>query len=165
LNVQTSPALVIISAMITPALLILGSGSLVATALLRLGRAVDRARALLLLSEQERQKLGCSEQILAHWLDAYARRAFIAERAVLAFFIAVGTFVLDCLSIAVDRYAGNRLTWLPVSLTIGGMLMMLCGAYCMVVESRLGGIQIREEIQRRLPASHKQGNPGPPESE
>ena len=41
-----SAAQAIISAMITPALLILASGSLIATALVRLARVVDRVRKL-----------------------------------------------------------------------------------------------------------------------
>jgi Protein of unknown function (DUF2721) len=41
-----SPAQTMIAAMITPALLILASGSLIATALVRLGRVVDRVRKL-----------------------------------------------------------------------------------------------------------------------
>jgi|SRR5579872_5879926 len=146
---QSSPALVIISAMITPALLILGSASLVATALQRLARAVDRARILLQFPDAEAQRLGYAEETLNRWLDRHLRRSIIAERAVLVFFAAVGTFVLDCLSIAVDHSLGNSLTWLPVSLTILGMLMMLCGACLMVLESRLASIQIHEEIQHR----------------
>lgn len=42
-----SPALAIISAMITPAILILASGNLVNSTLTRLGRIVDRTRALI----------------------------------------------------------------------------------------------------------------------
>jgi len=146
---QSSPALVIISAMITPALLILGSASLVATALQRLGRAVDHARILLQTANTEAEKSGYSDEMITRWLDSYRKRSITAERAVFVFFSAVGIFVLDCLSIALDHSLGNRLTWLPVSLTILGMLLMLCGAYFMVLESRLGSIQIHEEIQQR----------------
>ncbi len=147
LNNASSPALIIISAMITPALLILGSGSLVATALQRLARAVDRARVILQLSDEEARKLGWTQDESKRWLERYATRSVIAERAVTAFFFAVGIFVLDCLSIAVDRYFADMLTWLPVSLTIIGMFMILTGAYFMVLESRLATLQIREEIQ------------------
>lgn len=146
---QTSPALVIISAMITPALLILGSGSLVATALQRLGRAVDRARFLLQLSDTEAQKFGWTDETLKRWLRRHSERSIIGERAVSSFFAAVGVFVADCLSIAVDYYSANALTWLPVSLTIIGMVFMLCGAYLMLLESRLASAQIRDEIQSR----------------
>jgi hypothetical protein len=41
-----SPSQAIIAAMITPALLILALGSLIATALVRLARVVDRVRKL-----------------------------------------------------------------------------------------------------------------------
>ena len=135
--------------MITPALLILGSGSLVATALQRLGRAVDRARFLLQLSDAEVQKFGWTEETVSRWLDRHSERSIVAERAVTCFFIAVGTFVADCLSIALDYYFAHSLTWLPVSLTILGMALMLLGAYFMLAESRLATAQIREEMQRR----------------
>ncbi len=141
----SSQAVLIISAMITPALLILGSASLVATALQRLARAIDRARAMLQLSDGEVNRLG--QDVSRRWLDRYATRSLMAERAVTAFFLAVGLLVIDCLSIAIDRYFADTLTWLPVSLTIIGMGMILAGAYFMVQESRLANLQIREEIQ------------------
>lgn len=142
-----SPAVLIISAMITPALLILGSASLVATALQRLARAIDRARAMLQLSDEEARRLGQTQDMSKRWLERYATRSLMAERAVTAFFLAVGLLVIDCLSIAIDRYFADTLTWLPVSLTILGMGMILAGAYFMVQESRLANLQIREEIQ------------------
>jgi hypothetical protein len=108
---------------------------------------VDRARTVIQLSEDEIKRLGWTEEERRRWLTRYTERSLIAERAVAAFFLAVGTFVLDCLSIAVDRYFAYALTWLPVSLTIIGMFLMLSGAYCMVLESRLASLQIREEIQ------------------
>jgi hypothetical protein len=147
LSNANSPALIIISAMMTPALLILGSASLVATALQRLARAVDRARAILQLSEEEARKLGWTPDVSKRWLERYATRSLMAERAVTAFVLAVGILVLDGLSIAVDRYLADRLTWLPVSLTIISMCMILAGAYFMVQESRLANLQLREEIQ------------------
>jgi hypothetical protein len=150
LSNANSPALIIISAMITPALLILGSASLVATALQRLARAVDRARALLQLSEEEATKMGWTPDVSKRWLERYATRSLIAERAVTAFFFAVGILVLDCLSIAIDRYFADRLTWLPVSLTIISMCMIIVGAYFMLQESRLATLQIREEIQHPI---------------
>lgn len=147
MNSTSSQAVIIISAMITPALLILGSASLVATALQRLARAIDRARAMLQLSDEEAGRLGQTQDVSKRWLERYAIRSLMAERAVTAFFLAVGLLVIDCLSIAVDRYFADTLTWLPVSLTILGMCMIFAGAYFMVQESRLANLQIREEIQ------------------
>ena len=147
LSNANSPALIIISAMITPALLILGSASLVATALQRLARAVDRSRTLLSLSEEQARQQGWTQDMSKRWLARYTARSVMAERAVTAFFLAVGILVLGCLSIAADRAFADTLTWLPVSLTIIGMGMILAGAYFMIQESRLATLQIREEIQ------------------
>ncbi len=153
MNNTSSLAVAIISAMITPALLILGSASLVATALQRLTRAVDRARAILQLSDEEIKRQGLTLEMKKRWLERYTTRSLLAERAVTAFFLAVGTLILGCLSIAIDRYFDGMLTWLPVSLTIIAMSMIFAGAYLMVRESRLATLQIREEIQ--YPAEKK----------
>ena len=63
-----SPAQSVIAAMITPALLILGSASLVATALVRLARAVDRARAVI-------ATIGSSERAGCDGTTTHARLA------------------------------------------------------------------------------------------
>ncbi len=147
MNNLASPAQLIIAAMISPALLILGSASLVATALVRLARAVDRARTLMLVSPEDAAKYGWTDALISTWIERYAERSMVAERAVTALFGAVGTFVLACLTIAIDHYFHNHLTWLPVGLTVLGMFFILLAAYYMVRESHLSTMQIREELQ------------------
>jgi hypothetical protein len=142
----SSAAIGIISAMITPSLLILASGSLVASALMRLGRSVDRSRAL--VSQIEGGQMTVPRETLLRWFARYEQRGINAERAIGMFFAAVAVFVSDCLSIALDRAFHGEVAWLPVSLTIVGMILLLIGASFMVLESRLGGAQIREEIAR-----------------
>ncbi len=132
-----SPSQAIIAAMITPALLILASGSLIATALVRLARVVDRLRRL---AEADRANIDARE------LDRHERRAILAERAVTLFFIAVGVFVLAGFTIAIDHFADDRLTWLPVSVTTLGMCLLIAGSVAMVGECRLATEQIRLEI-------------------
>ncbi len=146
-HISPSPALLVISAMVTPALLILGTGSLVATSLQRLSRAVDRARWLALLSKEDMARLGWTRETTAPWLRRYGKRAVIAERAVRSFFFAVALLVLTCLMIALDHFLGNTIGWLPISCTVLGMVFMLFGAYCMVLECRLASIQVHDEIQ------------------
>jgi len=140
-----SAAQSVIAAMITPALLILGAASLVATALVRLARVVDRSRVL--IGAIEAGSVTDSGAMRTS-LDRHERRALYAERSVGLFFTAVVIFVAACLSIGIDHFAGNALTWLPVSLTIGGMAVLIAGAAYMVAESRLGSQQIIEEIVR-----------------
>jgi hypothetical protein len=146
-----SPAQGVIAGMITPALLILASASLVATALVRLGRVVDRSRLLIAALETG----NVADMAALHvTLANHQRRAVFAERSVALFFLAVLIFVLDCLTIGLDHFSGDRLTWLPISFTIGGMALLCAGAAFMVIESRLGARQIIAEIaqaRRRLP--------------
>jgi hypothetical protein len=138
-----SPAQSVVAAMITPALLILASGSLVATALVRLARVVDRSRVLIAAIDAGH---AADARDLRRSLDRNERRALYAERSVGLFFVAVVVFVLDCLSIGIDHFAGDTLTWIPVVLTIGGMIVLLAGAAYIVAESQLGARQIVEEI-------------------
>ena len=139
-----SPAQAVVAAMITPALLILASGSLVATALVRLGRVVDRSRVLIAAIGADHV---ADPGQLRNALDLHQRRALYAERSVGLFFIAVVVFVLDCLSIGLDHFAGDALTAIPILITILGMLVLVAGAAYMVAESQLGSRQIVQEIE------------------
>ena len=142
-----SSATATIAAMITPALLILGSASLVASALARMARVVDRARVLTaFIDEGKCSTGGLTPDQLRLWLGRHAARARYAERSVLLLYSAVVVFVATCLSIALDRIAGDSLNWLPISLAILGTLLLLGGGAWMVVESRLSGEQIQDEI-------------------
>jgi Protein of unknown function (DUF2721) len=128
----------IIAAMITPALLILASGSLIATALLRLARVVDRVRKL--------GEVGAPTN-LADELRRHRRRAELAERAVRLYFAAVLCFVLAGFGIAVDHFVADRLTWVPVALTTIGMGLIVAGSIAMLAECRSAAAQIESEIR------------------
>jgi hypothetical protein len=75
-------------------------------------------------------------------------RARYAERSIALFYGAVVVFIATCLSIALDRIAGEALAWLPISLAIPGTFLLLGGGAWMVAESRLAGDQIQEEIRQ-----------------
>jgi uncharacterized membrane protein YedE/YeeE len=134
-----SPAQAMIAAMITPALLILASGSLIATALVRLARVVDRVRKV---SEPPDAPPDVGE------LRRHERRALLAERAVALYFFAVLCFVVAGFAIAIDHATGDRLAWLPVLVTTLGMCLIVAGSAAMLAECRLAIAQIREEIAR-----------------
>ena len=147
----SSPAIALIAAMITPAVLILASASLVASALVRMGRVVDRARSLVALAHEETlEKAGVTADVLRAWLQDHARRARHAELAIALLYGAVVSFIATCLSIAADRAVSGSLAWLPVSLAVLGTLLLFGGGAEMVVESRLSGKQIQDEIRRAL---------------
>jgi hypothetical protein len=131
-----SAAQAIVGAMITPALLIMASGSLIATALVRLARVVDHVRAL----------GSAGGAVSRDDLDRHERRILLAGRAVWILFAAVVCFVLAGFAIPVDHFAGNRLLFLPVGMTTLGMAMIVAGAAVMLVECRLASVQIQREI-------------------
>jgi hypothetical protein len=134
-----SPAQAVIAAMITPALLILASASLIATALVRLSRIVDRIRKL--AEGRDGARLDRATE-----LDRHERRARLALLAVTLFFCAVAVVVAAGISIAFDRALGGTVAWLPLALTFLGMALIVAGAASMVVESAYSAQQIAAEI-------------------
>jgi hypothetical protein len=133
-----SAAQAIIAAIITPALLILASGSLIATALVRLARVVDRV-----------PKLSEAPGVCVAPVDLlrHERRALLTERAIALYFWAVVCFVVVGFTIAIDHFAGDRLTWLRVIITTFGMCLIEAGSGLMVRECRLATAQIQSEIK------------------
>ena len=106
MGTQTAPsaAVATIAAMITPALLILGSASLVASALVRMARVVDRARVLaLMVRDGAFEKIGATPDELGRWLVALRRRAGNIEASIAVLYAAIVIFVATCLAIALVR--------------------------------------------------------------
>jgi hypothetical protein len=149
--ITSSDAVALIAAMITPGLLILGSASLVASALARMARVVDRARFLAAFAQEGTwEKLGATRPQLRGWLERHAIRARYTERSIALLYAAIVVFIATCLSIIVVRGVYERLSWLPIALAVAGTLLLLGGGTWMVAESRLSGQQIAEEIDHAL---------------
>jgi hypothetical protein len=149
-----TPATGTIAAMITPALLIMGSSSLVASALTRMARVVDRARWLAqTLETNDPKRAGVPLPILRGWLEGHGKRARFIARSIASLYAAVVVFVAACLSIALDRFSGGSLNWLPITLAVLGTLLLLTGGAWMVAESHLSDRQIQDEIRLALERS------------
>src|ERR1700722_12772600 len=92
-----SAAVAMITAMITPALLLLGSASLVASALMRMARVVDRARILgAIVQEGALDKIGVTQDQMRSWLESHAIRARYAEFAITLLYAAIVIFISTC---------------------------------------------------------------------
>ena len=90
--------------MVTPALMILAAASLASSALLRMGRIVDRARLLaLMVHEGKLDQLGASSDVVARWLKTYRARAQRTALAVFALYAAIVLFVGACLLIGLQH--------------------------------------------------------------
>src|SRR5450631_3793412 len=98
-SVSQSAGVATIAAMITPALLLLGSASLVASALMRMARVVDRTRVLASIThEGALDKIGVTPVQMRSWLDRHAQRARYAERSITLLYSAIVVFISTCLS-------------------------------------------------------------------
>jgi len=142
-----------LTAMITPALLISATGSLVLSTSTRLGRVVDRVRELerrlseLILTE-DRDKVPLYEkriETVVHLLDKVTSRARILQRAQGAFYYGLGFFVLTSVTIAVAGLF-NIYRWLPIPVGIVGILFLLYGSMQMLRETRMATATINAEM-------------------
>ncbi len=142
----------------TPAILVLGAASLVASALVRMARVVDRARWLTtIVHEGNWEKVGVPRDRIRLWLERHAQRSRYVERSIALLYGSVVLFIATCLSIVLDQATGGRLSWLPTSLALLGTLLLLVGATWMVAESRLSGTQIQDEIGHALAIMERKG--------
>ncbi len=142
-----APTLAIISAMITPAILILASGNLVASTLQRLGRIVDRSRALVDRLEAQRPTASvAASRAIEETVRLYRRRALFVSRALSAYYAAIGLFIVTSLTIALDNVMQNTAPWLAVALTVSGVLLLLLGTVALVIETNIAAHMLSREL-------------------
>ncbi len=144
-----SAFLSIISAMITPAILILASGSLVSSTLTRLARIVDRAR--LLLDRLSDVRAGgdrpADERLITGWLTGYQQRAALTERALTMLYVAIGLFVAGSLAITIDSLTHDAVPWLSLALVVTGAIFLFSGTAALVIETNIATGTLRSEIE------------------
>src|SRR5437868_5276217 len=101
-----------LTAMVTPALLISATGSLVLSTSTRLGRVVDRVRYLEerlsdLIYAEEKTDVPLYDkrvEVIVELLDKVTSRSRILQRALAAFYYGLGMFVLTSVAIAVAAF-------------------------------------------------------------
>ncbi|MBX6313531.1 MAG: DUF2721 domain-containing protein [Isosphaeraceae bacterium] len=130
-----------LSAMITPAIFLTANGSLIISTSNRMSRIVDRIRVLNDLGDKlcrGATDLDFAEDRLAHLQDQLGRLQWRSDRirfALIALYIAFGSFVGTSLALAIDIWAGNLLPALPTGLAILGVAMMLGACVNLVREA------------------------------
>src|SRR5437588_11849342 len=102
-----SSALTVLTAMITPAVLISACGTMILSTSTRLGRIVDRVRTLsdkleeLAKTEGEVELLEERRAIIFSQLDKLTSRARILQRSLTVFYMALGIFVSTSVAIGI----------------------------------------------------------------
>ncbi len=142
-NSGAGPEVSIIAEMITPALLLLASGSLIATVLARIGRIVELVRKIGDATKRSGVPVTQSDRELLSILD---HRSRLAEKALISYYLAVVLFVATCLLIAIDRLIGHVIYIAPIFCAMAGVFIVLVGSWLMVAECRLAMRQLRGEL-------------------
>ena len=142
-----------LTAMITPALLISATGSLVLSTSTRLGRVVDRVRALeVRLGEMiyatDKEQIPLHErrvEVIVDLLDLVTSRSRLLQRAMTTFYYGLMLFILTSVAIAVAGIF-NVYRWMPIPIGIIGIMFLFYGSILMLRETRMATATINEEM-------------------
>jgi len=147
-----SSALSVLSAMITPAVLISACGTLVLSTSTRLGRVVDRVRDLSDRFEQlgnaanPELQLEKRSMILGQ-LELSTTRARLLQRSLTSLYLTIGVFVATTVAIGIIAAAGaHRFTGLPVVLGLIGSCFLCYGSALLILEARLAFASTKKEM-------------------
>src|SRR5881392_1084222 len=148
-------SLAVLTAMITPAVLISASGTMILSTSTRLGRIVDRVR---LLSDRLRHLDDANESpefleeeraMLYGQLDKLTSRSRLLQRALTTFYLALGMFVATSVALGVAEFSvrlGGRGAWIPVALGLIGALFLFYGSMLLIFEARIALSTIHAEM-------------------
>jgi hypothetical protein len=127
----------VLSAMITPAVLILASGSLCFTTSSRLIRAVDRVREILPIMETLGGDADAKRAMLINQLSKTTLRARMLQHALSLLYSAIGMFVATSVSIGVIALLSVSVAWIPLLLGFVGAGLLFSASILLIVESRI----------------------------
>ena len=149
---QTSSAVAVLTAMITPAVLISACGSMILSTSSRLGRVVDRVRAL----SEKLDELAAGESddtkerqaVIFAQLDKLTSRARILQRSMVAFYLATGMFVATSVAIGFVAVipSSPRYNLVPVIVGLLGACFLFYGSILLIFEARLALSTIHSEM-------------------
>lgn len=156
-----SQSLSVLSAMITPTVLILASGSLILTTSQRLGRVVERTRKIA-DKFKELAPLGLTDQAvldergsLFKQLGMATRRAKLLQRAMVSLYLTLSIFVFTSVAIGVLDVSELKLTWIPLMLGFSGAALLFYASLLLIAESRIALGAVNYEMDFALSLSRQ----------
>ena len=147
-----SSALAVLTAMITPAVLISACGTMILSTSTRLGRVVDRVRSLsdkleeLAHREGDVELLDERRQVIFEQLDKLTSRARILQRSMTTFYMALGIFVSTSVALGIVAVTSVRYSWIPVGVALLGAAFLFYGSMLLIFEARLALSTIHMEM-------------------
>lgn len=144
----------LLAAMITPAVLISGAGTLIMSTSTRVGRATDRVRALtsrfkqLVSEEGQHEPLAREEKrLIIRQLPRLSRRTRFLMRALQAFYTSVALLVLTSILLGLDGLFDVNTGSLPLLMALGGSVALAYGALLLSYEARFSAATTKEEMR------------------
>ncbi len=145
-----SSAVAVLTAMITPAVLISACGSMILSTSHRLGRVVDRVRVLSDKLEElakRAEDVKDRQAVIFAQLDKLTSRARILQRSMVTFYLALGLFVATSVAIGIVAITGNaRYNIVPVVIGLIGACFLFYGSMLLIFEARLALSTIHAEM-------------------
>ena len=142
-NFEAPTALAVLSAMITPAVLISACGTLILSTSTRLARVIDRVRQMsdriddldahkdtAVNYEERRASVRRQMQILA-------KRGRFLQFSLTLLYLGVATFVATSVAIGIVYAGFTRAMLVPVAMALLGAMMLLAASLVLIAESRI----------------------------
>ena len=140
----------VLTAMITPAVLISASGTLVFSTSNRLGRVIDRVRVLSDFFDGEagpREKTSeAKRSLLLVQLSQLAQRVQLLQSALTVLYFAISLFVATSIAVAVLTLLTEPYGWVAVTMGLCGASAMLYGSLLLIREARLAVASVLSEM-------------------
>jgi len=151
-----SSAVAVLTAMITPAVLISACGALILSTSTRLGRVVDRVRMLIerfeemMNMQQDEGGVELFEErrtVMFNQLDKLTTRTRLLQKSMRVFYLSLGVFVGTSVAIGLVAAVGRpNWAWLPVVLGLSGASGLFYGSVLLIRESRLAQDALNAEM-------------------
>jgi hypothetical protein len=129
-----------VTAMIAPALFLTATGSLLISTSNRMGRIVDRIRAIVSMCESgQLEQLDFSSYRRKHAIDELRHLHTRSNRVMVAvtmLYMALSAFAATSMAIAINLIAGHFLDALPVVCAVTGVGLLLVACINLVLEAR-----------------------------
>jgi Protein of unknown function (DUF2721) len=151
---EMSAPLALLSSMITPAVLISASGTLILSTSTRLARVIDRVRVVIgslqaLYSDAAPDHVETRRAHVERQLEMQTRRVRLIQRALTTFYVSLGVFVATTVSIALSAFVPDA-AFLPSALGVAGTLSLFYGCVLLIGETRLALRSVDAEMEFAL---------------
>lgn len=133
----------ILTAMITPAVLISASGTLVLSTSNRLSRVVDRVRVISdqlerynVMTSPDSVRAAAKRELYLDQLARLSKRIMLLRSALMSLYTAIGLFVATSVAICIVTIMQWRYGWITVILSLVGAVTLLLSSLLLVAEAR-----------------------------